>query len=117
GTISPLHQDPQDNILCQQVKGVKYVRLYGVEATGRLKPGGANLSNTSSLEIDLDLSAMPNIFTSPATPPALSSLPMELILHQGDALFIPAGVWHYVRSLSSSISVNFWWTSKAKPCT
>jgi len=75
GTISPLHQDPQDNILCQ-VKGVKYVRLYGVEATGRLKPGGANLSNTSSLEIDLDLSAMPNIFTSPATPPALSSLPM-----------------------------------------
>lgn len=32
----------------------------------------------------------------------------DVILREGDALFIPAGTWHYVRSLSTSISVNYW---------
>ena len=26
----------------------------------------------------------------------------------GDVLFIPRSVWHYVRSLTTSCSVNFW---------
>ncbi|KAK9450783.1 uncharacterized protein V1518DRAFT_411697 [Limtongia smithiae] len=33
---------------------------------------------------------------------------LECILAPGDALFIPAGWWHYVKSLSPSFSVNFW---------
>lgn len=32
----------------------------------------------------------------------------ETILRPGDTLFIPRKCWHYVRSLSTSISVNFW---------
>ena len=32
----------------------------------------------------------------------------ETILSPGDALYIPSGVWHYVRGLSVSLSVNFW---------
>ncbi len=33
----------------------------------------------------------------------------ETVLGPGDGLYIPARHWHYVRALSPSISVNFWW--------
>ncbi|KAJ1619721.1 hypothetical protein T492DRAFT_889889 [Pavlovales sp. CCMP2436] len=33
---------------------------------------------------------------------------LELLLAPGDVLFLPQGHWHYVRSLSTSVSVNFW---------
>ncbi len=32
----------------------------------------------------------------------------ETILGPGDALYMPAGVWHYVRSLETSLSINYW---------
>ena len=32
----------------------------------------------------------------------------EAILGPGDALYMPAGVWHYVRSLETSLSINYW---------
>jgi ribosomal protein L16 Arg81 hydroxylase len=35
----------------------------------------------------------------------------ECILEPGDTLVIPIGWWHYVRSLSVSFSVSFWWNS------
>ena len=33
----------------------------------------------------------------------------ECVLGPGDTLVIPIGWWHYVRSLSISFSVSFWW--------
>lgn len=33
----------------------------------------------------------------------------EGILQPGDMLYIPIKHWHYVRSLSNSFSVSFWW--------
>ena len=39
-------------------------------------------------------------------------LPRQAILKPGDTLYIPIGCWHYVRSLSPSISLNFWWDRK-----
>ncbi len=32
----------------------------------------------------------------------------EVILGPGDMLFIPSNCWHYVRSLTTSFSINFW---------
>ena len=32
----------------------------------------------------------------------------EAILRPGDSLYMPAGTWHYIRSLSASMSINFW---------
>lgn len=32
----------------------------------------------------------------------------EAVLGPGDMLYIPSKHWHYVRSLSPSFSVNFW---------
>ncbi|KAK3897312.1 hypothetical protein C8A05DRAFT_39137, partial [Staphylotrichum tortipilum] len=35
---------------------------------------------------------------------------LDCILEPGEMLYIPVGWWHYVRSLSVSFSVSFWWT-------
>ena len=34
---------------------------------------------------------------------------LETVLEPGECLFIPRSWWHYVRSLSTSFSVSFWW--------
>jgi hypothetical protein len=51
GTVSPLHQDPLDNVLCQ-VAGAKYVRIYSTAHTASMRPGVANLSNTSTCTLE-----------------------------------------------------------------
>lgn len=33
----------------------------------------------------------------------------DCVLGPGQVLYIPIGWWHYVRSLSVSFSVSFWW--------
>lgn len=43
-----------------------------------------------------------------AHPLAATASYREVVLEAGDAIFIPAGMWHYVRSLTTSISVNYW---------
>merc|ERR1712146_449239 len=32
-----------------------------------------------------------------------------IIVNAGDMLYIPKGYWHHVQSLTTSISVSFWW--------
>ncbi|CAP70263.1 uncharacterized protein PODANS_3_3460, partial [Podospora anserina S mat+] len=34
---------------------------------------------------------------------------VDCILEPGETLYIPVGWWHYVRGLSVSFSVSFWW--------
>jgi len=59
------------------------------------------MENTSRVDLDNpDLDAFPD----------LSKLQgMSTILGPGDTLYIPPGVWHYVRSLEESFSVSYWW--------
>ena len=33
---------------------------------------------------------------------------VDCVLEEGECLYIPVGWWHYVRSLSVSFSVSFW---------
>ena len=114
--------------------GKKYLRLYSPEYSHRLYPrseeeeapgnplldGGKvtgiekravdciDMSNTSQI----DVAAME---LSPAEDwdevyPGISEVPyVECILEAGEALYIPVGWWHYVRSCSVGISVSFWW--------
>ncbi|KAJ7426005.1 hypothetical protein WISP_19903 [Willisornis vidua] len=102
GTISPLHQDPQQNFLAQ-VLGRKYIRLYSPQDSENLYPHESQiLHNTSQVAVeDPDLVKFPN-FTKAAF--------QSCILTPGQILFIPVKYWHYVQSLELSFSVSFWWS-------
>uniref|UniRef100_A0A7M4EU65 JmjC domain-containing protein 5 n=1 Tax=Crocodylus porosus TaxID=8502 RepID=A0A7M4EU65_CROPO len=102
GTISPLHQDPQQNFLVQVI-GRKYIRLYSPQESENLYPHeNQMLHNTSQVDVeDPDLVKFPR-FEKAAF--------QSCILTPGQILFIPVKYWHYVQSLDISFSVSFWWS-------
>ncbi|CAK4872654.1 unnamed protein product [Aphanomyces euteiches] len=99
-TISPLHFDPSQNLLCQVV-GSKYIRLYDKKYSDNLYPVKGLLSNTSQVQVeDVDETAFPLFSTTPY---------WECILGPGEMLYIPPKCWHYIKSLTVSFSVSCWW--------
>ncbi len=108
GTVSPLHTDPYHNILCQVV-GKKYIRLYSPAESEKVYPrgieeGGVDMSNTSEVDVEAPSAGLDVKF-----PLFREAKYVETILSEGECLYIPVGWWHYVRSLTVSFSVSFWW--------
>jgi hypothetical protein len=95
GTVTPLHHDSM-NVLLAQVLGRKLVTLIPSFETPLVY-------NRIGVYSEVDCEA-----------PDYSKYPrfrnvsrLEVLLEPGQALFIPVGWWHHVRSLDVSISVSF----------
>ena len=95
-----------------QVAGYKYLRLYNRQQTSLLyvdnhqhsssaKSATRAQRNISAVNVeDPDLQQHPKFAAAQFT---------DCILAPGEMLFIPAKYWHYVRSLSPAVSINFWY--------
>ena len=104
--MSPLHQDPYHNALCQVV-GHKLVVLYPPGDTSKLSPCRPPQSNTSQILDPTDEKSMLRF------PAAAEATPWLAQLAPGDALFIPRKWWHFVRGEGDeepwNASVSYWW--------
>ncbi|CAL9170948.1 lysine-specific demethylase JMJ30-like isoform X1 [Musa acuminata AAA Group] len=107
GTVTPLHQDPHHNLFAQVI-GRKYIRLYPASASESLYPHTESmLSNSSQVDLDnIDFTEFPKVENLDF---------FDCVLEEGEMLYIPPKWWHYVRSLSTSFSVSFWWSATAYP--
>jgi Cupin-like domain/SET domain len=103
GTRTPLHFDSYDNLFVQ-LAGAKFVRIYSREETPRLYVSAKSVYGLQGNMSELDCER--EDWTK--HPLAKDAAFQEVLLLPGDALFIPSRTWHYVRSLSTSISVNYW---------
>ena len=102
-TTTPLHTDPKHNVLVQ-IFGYKYVRLYPQKESEYLYPNpGMLLNNTSMIDIEDDFEEVLKKF-----PDFTKAKGLECILGPGDLLYIPPKCWHFVKSLSTSCSISFW---------
>jgi hypothetical protein len=138
-TISPLHTDPHHNILTQIVgrKYIRLYspsQTAFLYPRGMDEDTGVNMSNTSQIDIEfimreLEGRRFAGLDDARRTtdeddahsvaarkwafeqeyPEFAQAVYVEEILEEGECLFIPKGWWHYVRSLSPSFSVSFWW--------
>ena len=97
---SPLHRHGVENIFCQFL-GRKRFFLYPPAATPWLSSNAMRsaLPNYSRFE--------PETPTDARFPLGRAVQPLELILEPGEAIYLPSGWWHQVRSLDVSLSFNF----------
>lgn len=100
GTVTPLHCDYDDNIFAQ-IWGAKRIFLSPPHHDEFLYTSEANAV----------------LFSSPVNPeaPDFEKFPLarqaamiECIINPGELLYVPAGWYHYVRSLTFSLSANRW---------
>ena len=121
GTVTPLHFDWHENVLCQLL-GEKLVILCHPPGVGAAEGGGGGGGGGGSGDDDdacmYPCEGVPNASRVDAERPALATFPRfgaverrACVLRAGEALYIPQGCWHYARSLTPSLSVSFWFTA------
>eukprot|EP00268_Persea_americana_P032769 TRINITY_DN3232_c0_g1_i19.p1 TRINITY_DN3232_c0_g1~~TRINITY_DN3232_c0_g1_i19.p1 ORF type:complete len:538 (-),score=102.32 TRINITY_DN3232_c0_g1_i19:332-1945(-) len=103
---SSTHYDPHHNLLCI-ISGCKQVVLWPPSASSFLYPMPiyGEASNHSAVDIE-----HPDVSMHSRAKHSMD-YSQKIILHAGDALYIPEGWFHQVDSEDLTIAVNFWWQS------
>ena len=108
GISSPLHYDAAHNVFAQ-LRGTKRFLLFPPNASAALHVYPRVHPSTRQSQLDLRRLPPPPSFPRFHAARAARALgAQEVVLGPGDGLFIPAGCWHHVRSLSTAFSVSFW---------
>jgi len=102
GTISHLHFDLPHNLIAL-VHGRKQFILFPLDESSKLYPQPWLSSVPHLSRVDPE---RPDYARYPRLAEARGYV---CTLEPGDLLFIPSRTWHHARSVTSSISVNFWW--------
>ena len=97
-----------------QVAGFKYLRLYSRRQTPFLYVEDASTpygqASVHRTRAQRNVSAVnvenPDLFRHSNFAKAKY---LECVLCPGEMLFIPGKFWHFVRSLSPAMSINFWY--------
>ncbi|CAO1619164.1 unnamed protein product [Sympodiomycopsis kandeliae] len=111
-TFTPLHRDPYYNLFVQVI-GSKRVHLFPPDVHQWLYISQDTVQkNTSTIpseeyllsggEEGQEFPELKNAIQHPRS--------KNVVLHAGDALYIPKGWFHCVKSLQTSVSINDWWT-------
>lgn len=90
---------------------VSDIRLYDSKYQEELYPfckEESILDNTSRVDVDRLFSGSPGDLHE-QFPKFRNAAYVEAIVQEGDMLYIPPKWWHFVKSLSTSFSVSFWW--------
>ncbi|PWN23087.1 Clavaminate synthase-like protein [Microstroma glucosiphilum] len=118
GTFTPIHRDPYENLFVQVI-GTKRVHLFPPSYGPNLylSPSTTSQSNTSTIPTEdylLESSDSDTAAQRASHFPLLNEAmacqgAAHTILGPGDALYIPQGWFHCIKSLETSVSVNSWW--------
>ncbi|MFC0532363.1 cupin-like domain-containing protein [Phytohabitans kaempferiae] len=95
GTVTPLHHDNMNILLCQVV-GRKLIRLVPSYQRHLVYPRGGTYSHVDAGNPDLE-----------SHPLYADATVLEAVLESGDAVLIPAGWWHWVKAREVSVNVSF----------
>ncbi len=93
GTVTPLHHDPC-NLILAQVRGRKRIKMYPPIQTPLLYNEVGVFSRADPENPDA------------SQPDFTAATAIETVLGPGEAIFIPVGWWHHVRSLDVAVSVS-----------
>lgn len=106
GARSPLHFDCLENLLCM-VRGRKNITLWHPAYGAMLYPGGGGSGLFScvpdALADEIDNEAFPQLHLA-------QQCAVSVELRAGDALYLPCGWWHDVRTPKGerSLSISYW---------
>lgn len=95
GTVTPLHHDKHSILFCQ-VYGRKHFKMIPSFELPKIYNTDRYYSEVDPRDVDFQ-----------KHPLFRQASVVDVIIHPGEMLLIPAGWWHWVKSLDVSISVTF----------
>ncbi len=103
GTVSPLHTDPHDNLLCQIV-GTKQVILFPPSESDNLYVKDQKAASKTT-QIPHDPTLLDDSIIDEQFPKLRETSGVHATLSPGDCLYIPDQWFHFVKSHSPAISL------------